>query len=173
MTHRRFAPRLRINASLVCLFLAAGFVAVAGAASAADWLSWRGPVYTGVSFETGLPASTSEVLWRVPYGGRSTPVIQDGRIFAINRAGKGVLEQERVFALDLRTGKLIWEHRFNVFHTDIPRARAGWSSPVIDPETGNVYAHGIQGMFFCFNRDGKILWSRSLTETLGRISGYG
>ena len=26
---------------------------------------------------------------------------------------------------------------------------------------------------FCFDKDGKIIWSRSLTEELGRISGYG
>lgn len=173
MILRRLTPMLRKSAVPVCLFLTAGFMVLATGGSAADWLDWRGPVHSGVSFETELPSSTSEVLWRMPYGGRSTPVIQDGRIFVINSAGKGVMQQERVLALDLQTGKMIWEHRFNVFHTDIPRARVGWSSPVIDPETGNVYAHGIQGMFFCFNRDGEILWSRSLTETLGRISGYG
>ncbi len=159
--------------SAACLMLVAGFIAMSGWASASDWLAWRGPAHTGVSFETGLPSSTSEILWRAPYGGRSTPVIHDGRIYAINNAGEGVMEQERVISLDLETGKKVWEHRFNVFHTDIPRARVGWASPVIDPETGNIYAHGIQGMFFCFNRDGRILWSRSLTETLGRISGYG
>ena len=59
-------------------------MALAGGAVADDWLNWRGPAHSGVSFETGLPASTSEVLWRMPYGGRSTPVIQNGRIFAVN-----------------------------------------------------------------------------------------
>ena len=37
----------------------------------------------------------------------------------------------------------------------------------------NIYAHGVQGLFFCFDKDGNILWSRSLTEEYGRISGYG
>ena len=155
------------------LLLAASFVLITGWASAGDWLSWRGPADTGESFESGLPASSAEILWRAPYGGRSTPVIQDGRIFAINSAGEDVMEQERVLALDLNSGEMVWEHRFNVFHTDVPRARVGWANPVIDPETGNVYAHGVGGMFFCFSRDGKILWSNSLTETVGRISGYG
>jgi outer membrane protein assembly factor BamB len=142
-------------------------------AMAADWPAWRGPEQTGESREHNLASSAGEVLWRVPLGGRSTPVIQDGRVFAINLAGDGVTEQERVLAVDLATGAKVWEHRFNVFHTDIPNSRVGWASPVIDPETGNVYAHGVEGMFFCFDRDGKVLWSRSLTETLGRISGYG
>jgi len=140
---------------------------------AADWPSWRGPAQNGVSRETGLPDSAGDVLWRAPYGGRSTPVVVDGRIFAINLAGRGVTEQERVLALELETGNRVWEHRFNVFHTDIPNARVGWASVVADPETGNVYAHGVQGMFFCFDHEGNVLWRRSLTETVGRISGYG
>ena len=146
---------------------------LAASVEAGDWAAWRGPVQTGVAYETGLPDTGKQILWRAPYGGRSTPVIVDGRVFAVNLAGKGVMEQERVLALDLATGKMIWEHRFNVFHTDIPNSRVGWSSLAADPETGYVYAHGVQGMFFCLDRDGKVIWSRSLTETLGRISGYG
>lgn len=142
-------------------------------ASADDWASWRGPANNGVSKEANLPSSADDILWRVPYGGRSTPVIVNGRVFAINLAGEGVMEQERVLALDLNTGKRLWEHRFNVFHTDIPNSRVGWANLVADPETGYIYAHGVQGMFFCFDRDGSVLWSRSLTETVGRISGYG
>jgi outer membrane protein assembly factor BamB len=153
--------------------LAAGFALIAGGARAGDWPAWRGPSQNGVSYEKGLPASTEDLLWRAPYGGRSTPVVLGGRVFGINLAGQGVMEQDRVFALDLATGKPVWEHRFNVFHTDVPNSRVGWASLVADPETGNVYAHGVEGMFLCFDRDGKVLWSRSLTELYGRISGYG
>jgi outer membrane protein assembly factor BamB len=97
----------------------------------------------------------------------------NGRVFGINLAGKDVMEQERVFALDLQTGKLVWERRFNVFLTDVPNSRVGWASLAGDPATGNIYAQGVQGMFLCFDRDGRQLWSRSLTELYGRISGYG
>lgn len=160
------------TALLLCLAVIFGLIGpdtlVAG-----DWASWRGPNQNGASTETNLPSSGEDVLWRVPFGARSTPAIFNGRVFGINLAGEGVHEQERVFALDLVTGKVLWEHRFNVFHTDIPNSRVGWSNVAVDPETGNIYAHGVQGMFLCLNRDGKLLWSRSLTETLGRISGYG
>ncbi len=142
-------------------------------ACAADWAFWRGPTQDGVSYEKGLPSSSKEILWRAPFGGRSTPVIVGGRVFGINLAGEGVMEQDRVFALDLQTGKPLWEHRFNVFHTDVPNSRVGWASPVADPETGYVYAHGVEGMFLCLDRDGHLVWSRSLTELFGRISGYG
>ena len=121
----------------------------------------------------GCPSRAKDVLWKAPYGGRSTPIILNGRVFGINLAGKDVMEQERVFALDLQTGKLVWERRFNVFLTDVPNSRVGWASLAGDPATGNIFAHGVEGMFLCFDRDGRQLWSRSLTELYGRISGYG
>lgn len=148
-------------------------VLVRAPALAADWSFWRGPTQDGVSYEKGLPASCKETLWRAPFGGRSAPVIAGGRVFGINLAGEGVMEQDRVFALDLQTGKTLWEHRFNVFHTDVPNTRVGWASLVADPETAYVYAHGVEGMFLCLDRDGRLIWSRSLTELYGRISGYG
>ncbi|MCS7166869.1 MAG: PQQ-binding-like beta-propeller repeat protein [Gemmatales bacterium] len=145
---------------------------------AADWLHWRGPEQNGVSRDTGLPAVWSatglNLLWKQPYGGRSTPVICQGRVYIINGAEPGkVREQERVMCFDADTGKLLWEYRFNIFHTDIVTNRVGWANLAADAETGYVYAHGIQGLLLCFSPDGKVVWSRSLTEEYGRISGYG
>jgi outer membrane protein assembly factor BamB len=146
---------------------------VNSASHAGDWSNWRGPEQNGVSREKGLP-DKFDVLWKMPYGGRSTPIVQNGRVYVINHSGsKGVTEQERVMCFDAETGKVLWEHKFNVFFTDIVSDRVGWTHPVGDPETGNVYVQGVEGMLFCFDRDGKILWSHSLTEEYGRISGYG
>lgn len=105
--------------------------------------------------------------------GRSTPIVQGGRVYVIGRSGQDITEQEHVACFDAETGSLVWEHKFNVFHTTIPFNRVGWASLAGDPTTGYVYAHGVQGMFFCFDRDGEVVWSRSLTEEFGRISGYG
>ena len=148
---------------------------VLGAASAwgGDWAAWRGPYQNGVSLETGLTSSTQDMLWRNPIGGHSTPVIFNGRVFGINLCGKGVTEQEQVFALDAATGKEVWQYKFNCFHTDVPNSRVGWASVAVDPETGNVYANGVQGLVLCLDRDGKLLWSKSTTELYGRVSGYG
>ncbi|HXG12023.1 MAG TPA: PQQ-binding-like beta-propeller repeat protein [Gemmataceae bacterium] len=146
-------------------------------ATAADWSHWRGPLQNGVSYEKDLPDRWSpegeNLIWKMPYGGRSTPIVQHGRVYIINHTGEGVTEQERVMCFDAETGKVLWEHKFNVFFTDIVSDRVGWTNPVGDPETGNVYVHGVQGLLFCFDRDGKVIWSRSLTEEFGRISGYG
>jgi len=153
---------------------------IAASAFAADWPTWRGPQQNGFAAEKAFVTAWSpkgeNLLWKVPIEGRSTPLLINGRLFAIGPAGdlnNTISLQERVFALDADTGKLIWEHKFNVFDSDIVQQRLGWTSPAGDPETGNVYAQGTGGEFFCFDRDGKILWKRSLTEEFGRVSGYG
>ena len=91
----------------------------------------------------------------------------------LNLAGEGEKRQERVVCFSASSGDVLWEHRFNVFLTDIPDRRVGWSNPAADPETGNVYVHGVQGLLKCLDKDGKVVWQRSLTEEFGRISGYG
>jgi outer membrane protein assembly factor BamB len=149
------------------------------AAAAGDWSNWRGPEQNGVSRERDLPstfsakAKDSHVLWRTPSGGISTPIVQNGQVYIINKAGKDVTQQERVQCFDADTGELKWEHKFNVFFTDIVADRLGWTHMCGDPETGNVYAHGTQGFLLCFSKEGKILWQHSLHEEYGRISGYG
>ena len=75
------------------------------------------------------------VIWNVPIGGRTTPIVQKGHVYLINRTGDGVTQQERVMALDEITGKVLWEHKFNVWHTDIVADRLGWTNMVGDPET--------------------------------------
>jgi outer membrane protein assembly factor BamB len=151
---------------------------VAPLVQAVDWSQWRGPTQSGVSAEKNLPADWStegkNLLWHVPQSGaRTAPLIMNGRVYVINRSGEGVMLQERVMCLDLDTGKTIWQHAFNVYLTDIVELRLGWANLAGDPTTGNIYAHGVEGEFFCFDKDGKILWQQSLTEEIGRISGYG
>src|SRR5947209_10339217 len=153
----------------------------AAAVRADDWAQWRGPEQTGVSRERDLPERfatnpnkpDSNLVWKKEYGGRSTPIVMNGRVFLINDAGEGLSEQERVMCFDANTGEVVWEHKFNVFHTDIVSDRVGWTNLAGDPETGNIYAQGVQGLLLAFDRDGKLLWSHSLTEEYGRISGYG
>jgi outer membrane protein assembly factor BamB len=164
-----------------CLPLLLALFAATTTANAENWSSWRGPEQTGVSRDRDLPdtfsldpkAKDGNVLWKAPYGGITTPVVQNGRIFLINKVGENVSQQERVMCFDAHTGKPLWEHKFNVFLTDIVADRLGWTQMAGDPETGNVYAHGTQGYLFCFDKDGKVLWQHSLTEEYGRISGYG
>ena len=154
---------------------------VAAAPKAGDWSHWRGPEENGVSRERDLPLEWTDkldglgenVLWKAPYGTRSTPIVQNGRVYIVNDVGSGIDEQERICCLDAKDGKLLWEKRFNVFLVDIVSSRVGWTSMAGDPETGNVYCHGTQGYITCLDKDGKLVWQRSLTEEVGRFCGYG
>lgn len=144
---------------------------------ASDWAEWRGPARDGISPEKGLPTSWSpsgqNLAWKAPYGGRSAPIVMNGRVFLQNTAEKGAAEQERIMCFDADTGKLLWEHRFNVFLSDVPPHRVGWASPVGDPATGNIYALGVGGTLLSLSRDGKLVWERSLGEDFGLLTTHG
>jgi outer membrane protein assembly factor BamB len=171
----------------LALWASSGLAAFAG-----DWTNWRGPKADGFSPETGLPANWSpngqNLAWKARYGCRSTPLVMKGRVFLLNYDAEKIPDpnggvrdkndtiQERVLCLDADTGKMIWEHKFPVFHTDIVTVRLGWTNLAADPETGYVYAHGTSGLFFCLDgmaAQPKVVWKKSLTEEYGRITGYG
>ena len=145
--------------------------------AAADWTHWRGPMQTGASPESGLISRWSpegeNLVWRSAFIGRSTPVILNGRVYVIGRTGDGVTRQEHVACFDAENGRLVWERKFNVWHSTITFNRLGWANLGADGETGNVYAHLVNGLLLCFDGDGGILWTRSLTEEFNRFSGYG
>lgn len=154
--------------------------AKSGAAKPIDgnqWTSWRGPENTGVSREKGLVSSwkteKENLIWKADVGGRSTPIVMNGRVFILHLGGQKEMMREEVVCLEAETGKILWKNSFDIFHTDVPADRVGWASLVGDPETGYIYAHGVQGMMVCYNQDGKIVWQSSLTEQYGQISGYG
>jgi len=159
------------------LLLLAALVAPSANAQGADWPEWRGPNRDGISTEKSLPEKWSpqgeNLLWRVPLGGRSAPVVWGNRVYLQNSAGERENLQERVMCLDANTGKTIWEQKVNVFLSDVPPHRTGWASPSVDPETENVYALSVGGMMLAFTKDGKPLWERSLTEEFGLITTHG
>src|SRR6266571_4299947 len=168
-----------------CCVIAAALVAIAGTLSgqgprrvpAGDWPEARGPNRDGLSNETGLPEKWAlngeNFLWRAPYGGRSAPIVMGDRIYVQNPSGRGTALQERVMALDASSGKVVWEYKFNVFQSDVPPHRVGWPSPAADPETGNLYALGVGANLVALNRDGKLLWERSIGEEYAAFTTHG
>jgi outer membrane protein assembly factor BamB len=142
-----------------------------------DWPEARGPNRDGVSQETGLidkwAPGGENFLWRAPFGGRSAPIVMGNRVYVQNPAGRGAAMQERVMALDADTGKVVWEYRFNVFQSDVPPHRVGWASPAADPETGNIYALGVCALVVALNKDGKLLWERSVGEEFAAFTTHG
>ena len=142
-----------------------------------DWPEARGPNRDGVSAETGLVEkwvlNGQNFLWRAPYGGRSAPIVMGNRVCVQNPSGRGTALQERVMCLDADTGKVIWEYKFNIFQSDVPPHRVGWASPAADPETGNIYAFGGGALVVALNKDGKLLWQRSIGEEYAAFTTHG
>ena len=142
-----------------------------------DWADWRGPARDGRSPESGLPSQWSpdgeNLVWKAPYGGRSSPIVMGDRVFIQNPAGENEDLQERVMCLDADTGELIWEYRFNIYQSDVPPHRVGWASPAGDPETGHVFAFGVGGDLLALDNDGKLLWQRPLGEEFGLVTTHG
>jgi len=156
-----------VSAAVVTAVSAAEPVPVTG------WLSWRGPDQCGLSRETVLPekiASASEALWTADWGGQSTPVIANGRLYVLGYRDDGPDLQEGVGCFDAETGRLLWKRTFNDFLSDTIYLRYSTASPAVDRETGNVYMQGTQGILAAFSAEGAPLWQHSLMEKFGRLT---
>jgi outer membrane protein assembly factor BamB len=148
-----------------------------------DWPNWRGPQQNRVSMEKGLieswdPAGGegSNLVWKSEaMAGRSSPIVLRGKVYTIVRdKPETENEGEKVVCADAATGDILWEYRFNVYLSDVPDTRIGWSCCAGDPATGRIYVQGVCGYFCCLEGDtGKLVWDRSLHEELGLISTYG
>ena len=137
-----------------------------------DWPHWRGPEMNGISREKGLVSSWSpegeNLLWRnTEISTRSTPIIMNGKVYLLSRSfPDSNREGEKVVCLDAATGKVLWENAYNVFLTDVPAERVGWSCVAGDVETGDIFSLGVCGVFQGIDGDtGKTLWQHSCTYT--------
>src|SRR6188472_1081332 len=164
-------PR-RIGVRVLSLIIATCAVATfAGQAAAQkadplDWPDWRGPYQNRTSMEKGLidkwdpnGGPGSNLVWkRDDLGGRTSPIVLRGKLYTIVRDKKETAnESEKVVCVDAATGKPIWEHRYNVYLSDVPDTRIGWGAPVGDPETGRIYVQGVCGYFCCLDGEtGKV-----------------
>jgi outer membrane protein assembly factor BamB len=164
-------PRLPLVLALVLAFPAGALL------RGANWPEWRGADRTGTSTEKNLPSSWSpsgeNLAWRVPYGGRSSPVVWGDHLYLQNTSGAGAEMQERLMCFNADTGKLLWEHKYNIFTSDVPPHRIAWASPAVDPATRNVFAFSGNGLLMSLSPQGKLLWERSLAEEFGMWTTHG
>ena len=144
---------------------------------AADWLDWRGPKRDGTSAEKNLPSTWSpageNLAWKADVPGRSAPVVQGDHIYILTSLGKGQTLQELLVCLNADTGKTLWRKPINLYSSDVPPHRVAWSSPAVDPASGNVYVLSVHGTLTAFSRDGKLVWERPLAEQFGFVTTHG
>lgn len=149
-----------------------------------DWAQWRGPEHNAISREKDLPSDWSldgkNLLWQSDIGGRSTPIVLNGRVYLntrtnhdVNSPTEKIHARQQVVCWDAVTGEVVWKDEFPVAQTDIAAPRVGWAAMAGDTETGNVYVHTVDDIFRCYTADGEVVWQYQLGEQFGKISGYG
>lgn len=148
---------------------------------------FRGPRGDGVAYGANLPvawSTTTNVLWAcaIPGKGWSSPIIWGDRVFVTSVLGpgsvqappelRGIAENTRgvtttnehqylLHCVDWRTGKLLWSrcaHQGVPPGSIHPKNTYASATPVTDGE--RVYAYFGNVGLFCYDLDGRQLWSR-------------
>jgi outer membrane protein assembly factor BamB len=115
-------------------------------------------------------AENGNLLWTSDFPGKATPVIANGRLYITGYLGEGTSLQEGVACHDAETGELLWRNLYNDYLSDTIYYRYATSSPTVDPETGNIFVQGTQGLLAAYTRDGKQLWKQEMMEAFGRLT---
>ncbi|MGH9940860.1 MAG: PQQ-binding-like beta-propeller repeat protein [Pyrinomonadaceae bacterium] len=159
-------------------------------AQAQNWPAFRGPNASGVAEgKQSLPVKwdaaqpSRNVAWKTPIPGLShaSPVVWGDRVFVITAIssapditfkakdrGIGLARDDvkhtwRIYSLDKRSGKILWER---TAHEGVPRARRhvkasqANSTPATDGKTV-VALMGSEGLF-AYDMQGKLLWKQDL-----------
>jgi len=188
------ARRFRIGLLLVAF----GVASLPPVVADDNWPMFRGPQATGVAAGEGLPvrwSATENVEWKseIPGRGWSSPIVWGDRIFlttAINtgnapEAKKGLYlrgEQPeppdtehlwKVLCLDLESGKVLWDQTAHRGKPETPlhiKNTYATETPVTDGK--RVYACFGNVGIFCYDLEGKLLWSQKL-EPHAMRAGWG
>src|SRR5688572_10307097 len=112
------------------------------AAAADDWPQWRGPTRDGVWRETGLVEKFAgpevPIVWRAKIGpGYSGPTVYQGLVFVTDRVVDPE-QQERVLALDAKTGKPAWTFVYDCKYSGVGYAAGPRASVICDE--GRAYS---------------------------------
>lgn len=165
--YMQYPTRLGFGSCLAALAL----LSTGARLAANDWLTWRGPLDSGVSLEHYKKAKLSEKpAWTYESHGRGTPVVVDGLLFSFGYHGEKEELAECLTCMDAKSGKKKWEVSIKDFISDTVYNRYSIGSPCIDPETKRVYLLTAYGVFGCWTFEGKEVWRQSLMEKIGRMT---
>jgi len=134
-----------------------------------DWSQWRGPTRDGIvpaaSAPTSWPASLRRA-WRVEIGeGYSSPIVSRGSVFVHGRKDP----EEVVIAINLATGKVIWEQKYQAdFKKNqyaVQMAKGPNATPLV---IGNrLFTLGATGILNAWDTaTGRQLWTKDFSKTV-------
>jgi outer membrane protein assembly factor BamB len=151
------------------ILCAAILVLAASSASAQDWTQWRGPDRDGMIPTAVVPRQWPASVtrgWFVEIGeGYSSPVVVNGRAFLHSRRDP----DEIVTAIDLATGKIAWQQKYqsefkkNQYATQM--AKGPNSTPII--AGSRLYTLGVTGILTAWNiDDGTVAWRNDYSSSI-------
>jgi outer membrane protein assembly factor BamB len=148
--------------------LIAGIVACGSLVSAQDWNQWRGPSRNGSVTAASTPKwpAAWKRAWRVDVGeGYSSPVAAGGRIFVHSRRDP----DEIVTAIDLATGKVLWEQKyatpFNKNQYAAKMAKGPHATPLVIGD--RVFTLGGMAVLSAWNaRTGALVWRKDYSAAV-------
>lgn len=156
--------RVLITSSINVLFLL-----LAQAASAQDWSQWRGPGRDGMVSAKSSPSNWPKALrekWRVEVGeGYSSPVISGERVFVHSRRDP----EELVLAIDLKSGKVLWEQKyaagFQKNQYAVKMAKGPNATPLVSGD--RLFTLGVTGVLVAWDtKTGRQLWKKDFSSTV-------
>ena len=161
--------RFLLPALTVCplaLYLFSSFVIAAEPAHDGDhWPRFRGPLGTGESTGSNLPALRKDSLaWTadLPVRGHSSPIVWGDRIFLTGATSSGGSVRRHVVCLDRATGKVLWNEIATTGSGEKLHKMNSWATPSCATDGRCVVAFFGSGGLHCYSVDGKPLWSRDL-----------
>ncbi len=154
-----------MRASLFCAL----FIATASTATAQAGPLGRGPARDGMIPAAVVPSQWPAAIrkgWSVDIGeGYSSPVVASGRVFLHSRRDP----EEIVTAIDLATGKVVWQQKYqsefkkNQYATQM--AKGPNSTPIV--AGSRVFTLGVTGILTAWNvADGTVAWRQDYSSSI-------
>jgi outer membrane protein assembly factor BamB len=187
---RRVSMLSKLGRGLLTLFILFGSIsAVQGQKEkkGVNWPSFRGPYARGIAENYSTPLSwdvdaSKNIKWKTPIPGlaHSSPVIWENMVFvttalgekddpelkiglygSIQPADDDSVHQWKVYCLDKKTGKIVWE---KTAHKGVPKVKRhpkathANSTPVTDGKYVVAF-FGSEGLY-CYDMNGKLIWKK-------------
>jgi len=176
---------LRFLAVLFLAVLSLEPTSVATTSSIDRWPQFRGSQSDGIADDAALPdkwSTTENVAWKtpIPGSGWSSPIVWGDRIFLTSTVSATETEKPKkglyfggeralpkdehrwvVYAIDFKTGKVLWEREV---YRGLPQSQHhlkntyASETPVTDGE--RVYAYFGNLGLYCFDFSGKLIWKQ-------------
>jgi outer membrane protein assembly factor BamB len=151
------------------ILLVLALTASASSAMAQDWTQWRGPSRDGVIPAAVIPKqwpAAVQKAWQVDVGeGYSSPVVASGRVFLHSRRDP----EEIVTAIDLVTGKIVWQQKYPAAFTKNQYATQMAKGPNSTPLVAGarLFTLGVTGILTAWNvADGTVAWRNDYSKSI-------